>query len=637
VRGRRLTISLLYILILLLGSLPFAGATEPDNDYPSIHSHYALIRLEDVGPGGPYQSKEQLGQLRAVIDYLANENVPFHVSVIPRDRRLQGDHHWVDISIEHPDEKSQPFIQLMRYAEQRGGILGMHGYTHQYGNQKRPDGYENTSIGREFDVPDAPETKTTAYAAERIERSLQAFQRAGLHPLYWESPHYADTWGQRRVFSSYMGILYEPNYQDIRSFKDIVYQEEVNRFGNPSLGAVYVPAPLRYVQDGNSVTRILQEAGKGNLLASLYFHPYLEFPFLEPVLDANGKPVIRDGLPEFRYKPGSVSYLHRLVSGLRKEGYRFGTLFDVVPFAPAHRIPLPQGASFVGAADLQGKGWADRIAMDARRGKVYVQAKSLDWPRNQDTGAWELWLDGNRPLTGTPLFADWNGDGRPGLLLVQTNGICQLYRNTGRQFVFGQEFRLPSDGEKPLNGVAVEEGRPGLLLWNRQTGQARLYRFQGEREEVDRLQIPPLPVGPRNEGDGECLLADVNGDGRTDLVFWSRREHVAYVSFAEENESFLPWRVVYRAVAYAVAVTGDVNGDGKADLLLFYPKEGILEVARSTGTGFVREGGRFGPWARGENRVVSTADLDGNKKEDILSYSPADGVVDVALSYQGIR
>jgi hypothetical protein len=631
-RRRRITISLLLMLSTLLGILPFAGATEPDNDYPSVHRQYALLRLEDVGPGGPYETKEQLGRLRTVIDYLADESVPFQVSVIPRDRRLMPPDKWTDISIEHPDEKSKPFIDLMKYAEKRGGILGMHGYTHQYGNKKRPDGFENTSIGREFDVSDAPETKTAAYAADKITKSLHAFQAAGLHPLYWESPHYADTRVQRDVFSSYMGILYEPNFQDIRSLKDVVYQEEINRWGSPSLGVVYIPAPLRFVQDGNSVDRILNEAKKGNVLASMYFHPYLDFPFLEPVLDANGKPVIRDGLPEYRYKPGSHSYLHRLVTGMRAEGYRFVSIFDVVPFAPAHRIPLPQGASFVKAEDLLGNGAADRVASDQKRGRVYVQTKTLTWPRNQDSGDWQPWLDTHQPLTGKPLIGDFTGDGRLDLLLLQANGVCRLYVNTGKQFVHKRDYRLPVASQTILVDTMKGDGGAELIALDQQTGKIRSFRFVEDQVHTDTWQIPSLKTER-----GEYLLADINGDGHADLIFWSHQEHVAYVSLSTGKGSFLPWHIGYRAIADASVTTGDVDGDGKADLILFYPKEGIWEVASSIGSSFMRREERFGPWARGENRIISTADLDGNRREDLLSYDPLSGVVDTALSYQGIR
>ncbi|NLC07312.1 MAG: hypothetical protein GX755_05025 [Syntrophomonadaceae bacterium] len=52
-------------------------------------SKVALIRLEDVGPGGKYATLEDLGRLRAIVDYLYAEGIPFQdVAVISYNPRL---------------------------------------------------------------------------------------------------------------------------------------------------------------------------------------------------------------------------------------------------------------------------------------------------------------------------------------------------------------------------------------------------------------------------------------------------------------------------------------------------------------------------------------------------------------------
>ncbi|GIM46516.1 hypothetical protein DNHGIG_20650 [Collibacillus ludicampi] len=628
-RHHRLLI-LLFTLTLLCVTCSSTSVAEPDNDFPSMHSHFALLRLEDVGPGGPYATKDQLGKLRAVFDYLSEENVPFHIALIPRDRRLIGYETWTDVSIENPNGDSRPFIELMKYATEHGGILGMHGYTHQYGNKKRPDGFENTSIGREFDVPDAPESQTAAYAASRIEKSLHAFQAAGLTPSFWESPHYADTRIQREVFSSYMGILYEPDFLDFRSLKDVVYREDVNHWGNPSLGVVYIPAPLRYVQDETSIQRILNDAKKGNVLASMYFHPYLEFPYLEPVRDKDGKVEMRDGLPVYRYKKGTNSYLHQLVTGMCACGYHFATIFDVVPFSPAHRIVLPKGTSFVGTADLQGNGVSDRIAVDPKQGKIYVQTDRLTWPRNRTLKPWETWLDIKKPLNGRILTGNFTGDGKSDLLILDTNGTGHLYISNGHQLIHVRDYTLPQQYDDILVGDVEGNGKEKLVMIDKQTGMFRSFTFNKNTVKQDILRVPPLL-----KKDAQYFLADVNGFGKADLILWSNEDHTAYVSLSEGNGVFSPWHVWYHAVANARVTVGDVDGDGKADLLLFYPQYGVWEEANSNGrAAFVRVRERFGPWARGENRIIMTADLDGNKRADLLSYDPQSGVVDTALSFQ---
>ncbi|MGZ4135713.1 MAG: DUF2334 domain-containing protein, partial [Tumebacillaceae bacterium] len=44
----------------------------------------ALIRFEDIGPGGYYESPDNIIKLRAIAEYMRSEGVPFHVAMIPR-------------------------------------------------------------------------------------------------------------------------------------------------------------------------------------------------------------------------------------------------------------------------------------------------------------------------------------------------------------------------------------------------------------------------------------------------------------------------------------------------------------------------------------------------------------------------
>ncbi|MCD9577569.1 DUF2334 domain-containing protein, partial [Flavobacterium soyae] len=107
--------------------------------------------------GGDYGSLEGLGKLRAVFDYIASERIPFHVAVIPRRFMLGEDGAWTEMGIDDPDpdEVTAQFARLLRDAQESGGVLGMHGYTHQYGETAREDGGQNSGTGNEFKVKDA--------------------------------------------------------------------------------------------------------------------------------------------------------------------------------------------------------------------------------------------------------------------------------------------------------------------------------------------------------------------------------------------------------------------------------------------------------------------------------------------------
>jgi hypothetical protein len=283
----------------------------------------ALLRLEDVGPGGSYQTLEGLGKLRAVFEFLQAEQVPFHVALIPRWIELKTDGSWHDKSIDdlYPDEYVQRFVGLMNDIQQKGTLLGMHGYTHQYGNRMMPDDNQNTATGFEFHVEGEPATDTALYAWDRITRSLMAFQKAGLHPSFWESPHYVHTLEQEKVFELFSRVIYQSDVRQ-RAADDIFVTES---------GNVFIPTPLSYIHEQHSVDQVLSELSEFQGLASMFYHPFLEFPVLEIVKNPSGEAAMRRGLPVYRYTAGKLSHLQRLITEFRKKGYTWVSFRRVLP------------------------------------------------------------------------------------------------------------------------------------------------------------------------------------------------------------------------------------------------------------------------------------------------------------------
>ena len=604
-------------------ALAFFTTYAGSNALPNANKQHAMLRLEDVGPGGDYGSLEGLGRLRAVLEYIASEEVPYHVAVIPRRMTIEDDGAWTERGIDdpEPDDVTTAFVGLLQEAQRSGGALGMHGYTHQYGDVERADGGHRSGTGSEFKIDGAPETHAPAYAAARIASSLAAFEAAGLTPAFWESPHYKDTREQEKVFRSHIGLLYQPDLFSLRSFKDLNVYETINTYGQDSLGSVYVPAPFKYVSDAASIDRMLDKAKDDDGLAALYFHPFKEFDFLEPVVGADGAPAMRGGLPEYRYGANaSESYLHRLIGGFREAGYTWMSLHEVVPFTPAHRVALPteDASETTLFGDATGDGQADAVVRQARR--IVVIPGDYAPPRNRTQSAAEVWLKASFAPEERLLLFDADGDGRQDLLAYdsRTGDVRAALAEAGR-------FRSPEPyGALPAGVTQLRPAEGGLLAMTADRRVQLLSPAEGAGfETIAEAAVPDgyEAVGWLREEGGSVLIVSTEAFARLPLV-----------SAGGPASDPLPIRGIER-VGAVTPLLGDANGDGRTDMIFYEAKSGVWSVYDNQEDGrFARLANDFGPWARGKARIGVVADFDGNGKDDIGSYDNTNRVLDLALS-----
>jgi len=135
-------------------------------------------------------------------------------------------------------------------------------------------------------------------------------------------------------------------------------------------------------------------------------------------------------------------------------------------------------------------------------------------------------------------------------------------------------------------------------------------------------------------------VADVNGDGKADIVAFSCCGVEVALSTGSSFASPTTWintfgnSQTWGDATGHIRTVADVNGDGKADVVAF--SAGGVEVALSTGTSFaspvtwISAFGNSQGWGSATDHIRTLADVNGDGKADIVAF--ADIGVEVALS-----
>ncbi|WP_051623534.1 DUF2334 domain-containing protein [Clostridium hydrogeniformans] len=253
----------------------------------------ALIRIEDVTAGSIYLKDDSMEKLRAMGDLLYDEGSAYHIAWIPRyvnpekseDNDLTRDTSFLN----------SEFLYTLDYLINRGAMVGLHGYTHQYGN-------EESIIGSEF------QEKNKLSREEEVRRVEAAIKNAialNIPYKFFETPHYRSSARFQTVLENYFDYVYEPCIG--------VWNKKIH-ISDRNKATKYVPAPLGYVEDRNVQDMINKiKDDKSKELKSFFYHPGKEFDDI--VLKREG-----NGYPYYEYK--DTSMLKTMIKELNKDGYK---------------------------------------------------------------------------------------------------------------------------------------------------------------------------------------------------------------------------------------------------------------------------------------------------------------------------
>lgn len=253
----------------------------------------AFIRLEDVSSGGYCGSSIAKEKMKIIGDQLYKNNMKFHVAWVPR---YVNPSKGVDNELsKSPTMDNVQFVNMLDHLINRGGVVGLHGYTHQSGGEPSLAGWELT---RKINSSEE-ETRNI------IESSIKEAKTLNIPIGFFESPHYGATAKQQRIIEEYFNILYEPYSPSYNLNPMIGFRGE---------GKLYLPAPMGYVTDknGESLVKKINYLHK-HILASLFIHGSAQMPFIE-LGDLN-----ESGYGD--YKILDDSPLTNIIKGLKDTGH----------------------------------------------------------------------------------------------------------------------------------------------------------------------------------------------------------------------------------------------------------------------------------------------------------------------------
>jgi hypothetical protein len=292
-------------------------------------------------------------------------------------------------------------------------------------------------------------------------------------------------------------------------------------------------------------------------------------------------------------------------------------------------IPVDEHISAMVVADLNGDGRPD-IAF-------YGDGKDLEVIYNQGTNGWsdpERWhIDNGRTDANALADGDLNGDGRRDLVLLGDDGsvyfLPQLADHT-----LGEPQKIPYSGTpEAVQIVDVNgDGRKDLLLvdWDSPTPfRFRLQSASGQLGPEVYFKSPPIRSYCADTLDGTAknyVVTIAQSSGRAEVSQFIRKP-AEPLSGAFHQGQFQILPLTKTDAAQRGILWADVNGDGRRDLLVAQPDSGQISVYLQQADGSLAEPQTF-PTLAGVSQLAA-ADWNGDGKSEIFLLSQSENAVGV--------
>lgn len=266
---------------------------------PMTNKTSAYLRLEDVHPA------VNVKQLKEIAELLKEKNLPYMITVIPvyKDPDTGKTVHLKDNS---------ELVDVLRFMQDNGGSIVMHGYTHQFYDSETGEGFEFWDVKTDQPIRqpnhEKPKTKEDfqstedynkyvengkafeeKYTKDHIEKGITELVEAKLYPVVFEAPHY--TMSQKgyeilsQYFSTYVGQL-QLNDTTWKSMHSPAY------ISTPSFlhGMKLIPETVGFIEGDKpqAIAKMKERAVSIEKLSDgiigAFYHPYLGVTPLKEVL-----------------------------------------------------------------------------------------------------------------------------------------------------------------------------------------------------------------------------------------------------------------------------------------------------------------------------------------------------------------
>ncbi|WP_182199717.1 polysaccharide deacetylase family protein [Paraliobacillus salinarum] len=265
------------------------------------HAYQGYIRLEDVHP------LVEADKLMAIAELLKERGIPYMVAVIPVyiHPKTKEKHYLSD---------SEDLLETLKFVQNNGGSIVMHGYTHQFRDSETGEGFEFWDV--EHNMPiyhranEQPVKQTRAdfsseadyqsylsekkqiesnYIENKLTKGIHELANYGLYPLAFEAPHYTMSQNGYQItstfFSTYVGQL-QLSDQNWQIMMEAPYETK------PSFlhGMTLLPETIGYIENSSYALEKMDKAIKRQMvlrdgMIAGFYHPYLGVERFETMLE----------------------------------------------------------------------------------------------------------------------------------------------------------------------------------------------------------------------------------------------------------------------------------------------------------------------------------------------------------------